>query len=76
MEKWQQELSNKGNEMAVVKNKPCMRMNVNFSRYPELWELIVNNARDNCRSLNSEIIHCIQEQYEFEHEVKEWEEKV
>jgi len=52
------------------------RITVRFERYPEIWELLINNAYDNCRSLNDEIIYCVKEQYKFEYEVKEWEGKL
>jgi len=58
----------------ISKNK-TKRLSVRFERYPEIWQLLVNNALDNCRSLNDEVIYCVKEQYKFEHEVKEWEGK-
>lgn len=46
---------------------------INFECHPDLWELLVNNAKDNYRSLNGEALYCIKEQYKFEREVKEME---
>jgi len=51
------------------------RVTVRFDRHPEVWELLINNAHDNFRSLNDEVVYCVKEQYKFEHEVSEWEGK-
>jgi len=60
--------------MAIKKDRKTKRLcTIRFDNYPELWELLVNNAHDNCRSLNSEVMYCVKEQYKFERESKEWE---
>ena len=57
-----------------IKNK-TKRLTLRFERYPDIWEALVNNAHDNCRSLNNEVIYCMKEQYKFENDVKDWENK-
>ncbi len=57
-------------------NNKYKRMTVRFDRYPDIWELLVNNAHDNCRSLNDEIVFCVRETYKFENDVKKWEGEV
>lgn len=57
----------------IKQKNPCKRLTVRFDRYPDIWELLVNNSLDNCRSLNDEVIFCVKEKYMFENEVAEWE---
>jgi len=51
------------------------RITVRFDRYPDIWEALVNEAFDNCRSLNDQVVYCVKEQFKSEHEVQEWEAK-
>ena len=57
---------------SIIKNK-VKRTAINFQCHSDLWELVVNNAKDNFRSINGEILFCVKEQYKFEREVKEME---
>jgi len=65
-----------GAKCKMMPKRKTKRLSVRFEQYPELWELLVNNAYDNCRSLNSEVVNCVREQYKFEQEAKEWEKKL